>query len=52
MDAVADIQLTQNEFTKELERKEKVEGGVDVGQQGREWVEFRRVMGQLLVWRQ
>ena len=50
MDAVADVQLTEDEFTEELERKKKVEGGADAGQQGREWVGLRGVMGQLLVW--
>jgi len=50
MDAVADLQLTQNEFTEEWKRIEEMEGGAAVCWQERVWVEFRRGMGQLLVW--
>lgn len=47
MDAVADVQPTWNESTEDWMRNERMEGGV--GRKGG-WVEFRGVMGQLLVW--
>lgn len=48
MDAMADEQPTQNESTENWMRNERMEGGVSVELQEGGWVEFRRVMGQLL----
>lgn len=55
MDAVADEQQTQNESTEDWMRHERMDrgrGGEGMGGEGGRgggWVEFRRVMGQLLV---
>lgn len=50
MDVMADIQPAQNESIENWMRNYGMVGGVGVVQWQEEWVGFRGVIGQLLVW--